>query len=423
MSWYNHQYKHMQTHKENIYDIIVIWAGASGLFFCANEKHQKKLILEWSERIWTKILMAGWGRCNYTNLNANPQTYVGQNTKMLPSYFHKFWPQEMIARCKKRGIISKEEDHGRIFPITNKSQTLLDLLINEAKNNNTTILTNQRVIEILPPVLLSETKDPSTRIDSSASPLNDQNHLFTIKTQTHTFQSKKVIIATGGKTFPVTWTIGFAYNLAKKFNIKTTEKYYQTLCGINTFEDFAPLSGYTTPAKITLYHNDKALYQQERNLLFTHWWLSGPAIFNITLYLGNYCQKKNIPVENISTAKFKLEIACKDISKRLKKFMEEQNQIPLNPPLSREKLPSLTKEGLGMDLLIASPKSFRSRNEAKVTWWGILMKELTQNLESKNIPWLYFLGECLDITWETWGYNLQRCRTSAWICAKSFEKN
>ncbi len=389
------------NNKNTTYDIIVIWAGASGLFFCANEKNQKKLILEWSEKIWTKILMAGWGRCNYTNLNANPNSYVGHNTKMLPSYFHKFWPQEMIARCKDRGITSKEEDHGRIFPTTNKSQTLLDCLINEAKKNNTTILTNQKVIDITPPVILSKTKDPSTRIDSSASPLNDKNHLFTIKPQTHTFQAKKVIITTGGKTFPVTWTTGFAYEIANKFNIKTTEKFYQTLCGINTFEDFTPLSWYTTPAKITLYHNDKPLYQQERNLLFTHRWLSGPAIFNITLYLGNYCQKKHIPVENISTAKFKLEIACKDISKRLKKFLEQQE----------------------WEILRATPKSFRSRNEAKVTWWGILMKELTQNLESKTIPWLYFLGECLDITWETWWYNLQRCRTSTWICAKSFEKN
>ncbi len=157
-----------------------------------------------------------------------------------------------------------------MFPTTNKSKTLLDCLINEAKNNNTTILTNQKVIEIVPPVILSETKDPLTKIDSSASPLNDENHLFTIKTQTHTFQAKNIIIATGGKTFPITGTTGFAYDLAKKFKIKTTENYYQTLCGINTFEDFAPLSGYTTPAKITLYHNDKPLYQQERNLLFTH---------------------------------------------------------------------------------------------------------------------------------------------------------
>ncbi len=385
----------IHSNKNTIYDIIVIWAGASGLFFCANEKNKKKLILEWSERIGTKILMAGWGRCNYTNLNANPNSYVGRNIKMLPSYFHKFWPQEMIARCKERGIKSKEEDHGRVFPTTNKAQTLLDCLINEAKNNNTKIITKQKVTDIIP------------------------WEIFTIKTETNIFQTKKVIITTGGKTFPVTWTNGFAYEIAKKFSIETTEKYYQTLCGINTFEDFSSLSGYTTPAKITLYHNDKPLYQQERNLLFTHRWLSGPAIFNITLYLGDYCQKKKIPVENISNANFKLEIKCKEISKRLKKFLEEKKQILLDPTLSRGELPSLTKEGLGMDLLIATPKSFRSRNEAKVTWWGILMKELKQNLESKAIPSLYFLGECLDITWATWWYNLQRCRTSAWICAKN----
>ena len=356
-----------------MYDVIVIWWWASGLFFCAKTSNEySKLILEWTNRIWSKILIAWWWRCNYTNKNAWPETYFWQNTKMLPSLFHKFWADDMIDWIKKNKLQSSIQDNGRVFPITEQSQSILDILVSQAQKNNTKIQKNEKVVDI-----------------------KFEENSFKVITEDTFFKCRKLIIATGWKTLPALWTTGFAYNLADKIWIKRTKYESTALCWINTYQNFINLSGSSNISDISIFYKQKLLNKEKWNLLFTHWWLSWPPIFNTTLYISDFFSKKWYPINELQNITLKIEFSEK--TKRLTKFLNWK------------------------DFLETKIKSFRWYEEAKVTYWWISLNELTSNFESKKYPWLYFLGECLDITWKTWWYSLQWCRTWAYHCATNFK--
>lgn len=383
-----------------MYDILLIWWWASSLFFCANADPKiKKAIIEKTPNLWTKLLMAGGWRCNFTNLNANAETYIGQNTKMLKSLFHKFWPNEMIARLEQRGIKSEVEDNGRVFPLSRKSKDLLWELMVKSMKNQTDIFLDSEVISVekVDGHCEERSNPENVKIDCHSSPRstagslrNDKNiqeSYFLIKTKDKEFKTKKLIIATWGKSFPNTGTTGFAYQIAKQFGLKII-KPYPALCGLETEQDFAPLSGSTANAKVTIFHKDKILEQKEWWILFTHRGISGPVVFNISLLLWNIINQKNY---NLSD--FSLDIQFLETTKRIRAFLKT-DQIQT----------SITK--------------IRDRNEAKVTWWWISMDEINPDFQSKKILGLYFLWECLDCTGLTWWYNLQRCWTSAFVCSE-----
>lgn len=394
-----------------MYDILLIWWWASSLFFCANaDKNIKKAIIEKTTNLWTKLLMAGGWRCNYTNLNANAETYLGQNTKMLKSLFHKFWPNEMVQWLEKRGIKSEEEDNGRMFPLSRKSKDLLGLFVVDSMKNNTDIFLDSEVISVekvwkdgfftsfrmteielcqnkMTDVKKTESCHTEWNEVSSKQAISLEEDYFLIKTADKEFKTKKLIIATWGKSFPNTGTTGFAYQIAKQFGLKTI-KPYPALCGLETSQDFSPLSGSTAKAKINIYHKEKLVEQKEWWILFTHRWISGPVVFNISLFLWNIINQKNY---NLSD--FSLDIQFLETTKRIRVYLQtEQIQT------------TITK--------------IRDRNEAKVTGGWISMDEINPDFQSKKIPWLYFLGECLDCTGLTWWYNLQRCWTSAFVCSE-----
>lgn len=356
-----------------MYDIILVWWWASSLFFCANNKNHSKLILESSNRIWSKILLSWWWRCNYTNLNVLPTTYYWQNTKILPSIFHKFWSNEMINRLKKNKLNSKIEDNWRVFPVTDKSISILDILVSKSQKNNTTILKNEKVKDII------QNKDSRTII-----------------TEKQKIDSKNVIIATWGKTFPNLWASDFAYKIADKFWIKQSLLKTPVLSWVNTFDNFSEISGSSFETKIDIFYKSKKINQTNWKLLFTHRWLSWPVIFNATLLISDFLSKKKLHTDKIQD--FKLKITFQEKTKKLNKVINWQ------------------------EFLETQIKSFRWNNEAKVTYWWILISELKNNFESKNHKWLFFLWECLDITWETGWYNLQRCRSSAFHCNDCLER-
>jgi predicted flavoprotein YhiN len=162
------------------------------------------------------------------------------------------------------------------------------------------------------------------------------------------------------------------------------------LCGIEIKEDLSLLAWNTVQATITLYCDNKIVYTNKWSLLFTHIGLSGPIIFDATLYMN----------QDISTYSLQCDF---DLASTSKKVIQAFKLVSWDTV---------------RDIRI---KALRPMTEAKVSVWWILLKELDQHFQSKKISWLYFIGESLDITGKTWWYNLQRARTSAYVCAKKFQ--
>ncbi len=352
-----------------MFDEIVIGGGASGLF-CASllPKEHKKLILEKTSHLGTKVLLSGKGRCNFTNLRAKSQHYLGDQTERLDQLFETFWPQEMIAYLAENGIASKEEDNGRMLLQSNRATQLVDFLIAKNQEQGTELRTDAEVLK-----------------------LEKKEDCFLVHTAENSYQSKRLILATGGCSFPKLGASDFAFQFAEEFQLPT-HRPAPALCGIETRESLTSLSGSSVQTELQLFDAGKLLWSQQGNLLFTHWGISWPLVFNASLYLGyHYNNFKNLTL--------KLKIPASQITKRLLSYLK-------------------APRGLKNYTLTLYPQQLRSRDEAKVMSGGICFATVDEHFEVRSIQGLYLLGEALNITGETGGFNLQRCRTSAFHCAK-----
>jgi hypothetical protein len=353
-----------------MYDVVIIGAWASGLFLWSQiSKDKKVLILEKNETPGNKLLLTWKGRCNFTNLNVNKTHYYWDSLDRLDWYFIEFWPKEMISFLKNNGIEVKEEDHWRMFLKSNKAKQFLDFLLKKNEENGHTIVIWETVLWI------------------------KKEDGYIITTDKNSYKTEKVIITTWGKSFPQVWWSDFVFHFAKEFWINT-ENPVPALSWIITQEDLSSLSWSSVSANLQL--KDKKgniLHQEDGIILFTHRWISWPLAFNLTLRISkNYAQLKDLTI--------KLLIDKQDITKRLLAYLK----APKN---------------LKNYILTLHPQDFKDWETAKVMYWWILLDEVKDNFELKKAPWIYVLWEALNITGETWWYNLQRCWSSAYYCAKT----
>lgn len=289
---------------------------------------------------------------------------------MLPSIFYKYSNQDFTNFLSKNWVKYKTEDNERIILQSWKAQELLDLLVKKTKENQTEIKLNQNIINI-----------------------EKTSNWFQIQTKQELFTCKKLIIATWWISYPKTGTTWYWLNLAKQFDIKNIPS-LPALCWLETKTNFWKLSGASIFWEIKALDWKKIIYEYQWDILFTHRWLSGPAIFNISAGIGEYLTKK---WWNIQSIKLKISINWDQITKRLK----------------RSNLLNIENE-LDIEL-----KNFRHLNEAKVSSGGVLMDEINPNFELKKIPDLYFIWETLDIIGETGWFNLQRAWSSGFVCGNS----
>lgn len=355
-----------------IHDIIIVWWWAAGLFTSIRAKKElSKLILEKNKTMWIKVLLSGWERANVSNMDIEPtRDYFGQNRKAMISIYNSFNNWDLMSWFAENWINIVEEDRWRLILESWDSRELLDVLVRESKRNNTEHSLNSEVLDI-----------------------SKKDDIFEVLTNKWKFYSKNLVISSGWRSFMHVWTVGDSYRFLEKFWHKIAAP-HRWLSGLVTREDLSEVSWVSSKVCIKILSKDSKcpIYSEEWPILFTHFGVSWPIIHNAWVAIWEFLNSKNIYKETDREEFLKENISMEvnfDInnsSKSLVKFFE------------------LTEELASKEFWVLW---WRSWKEAKVTWWGAILDEFKNTLESKIIPWLYVGGEALDLTWKTWGFNLQ----------------
>ena len=396
----------------------------------ASQNGKKVLLLEKNSLLGQKLLITGKGRCNVTS--SLPIEEFIKNTpgngKFLYSSYNSFTNKDIINFLEKQGLKLKEERGNRIFPVTDKAKDVLDCFEKKLKQLNVKILYNQKVIEIL---TLEE---------------NKIKKVVGVKTENNTFYADKVILATGGKSYPLTGSTGDGYELAKKIG-HTITKIRPSLVPLSTYNlellgNLQGLSLKNVKIKFVDKCKNKVIYEDFGEMLFTHFGVSGPVILSGSAHLVRYKNIDNL----MQNKKLVLEIDFKPAlseeqldSRILRDFSAEKNKafknsldkllpqklIPVIIKLSEidenKQVNSITKEErLALVRLLkcfeVHIKNFRKIEDAIITSGGINIKEINpKTMESKLVSGLFFAGEVIDVDCYTGGFNLQVAYSTGYV--------
>ena len=419
--------------------VVVIGGGPAGIMSAISAKNSGNdvILIEKMNSLGKKLLITGKGRCNVTsslNINEFIQNIPG-NGRFLYSAFQNFTNEDIINLLKKHNVKVKEERGNRIFPVSDKSKDVLDAFYEELKNLNVKIYTNSTVNQII-------VKDGSvTGVE------------YTFNNNKYTINADKVILATGGKSYPTTGSTGDGYEMAKKLGHTITEikpSLIPIVANENSAIEKINLESYKNSKELCKslqglslrnvkiqfedIEKNKVIYDDFGEMLFTHFGVSGPTILSSSAHIIRY---KNIN-ELLKQGKIILKIDLKPALSNekldlriLRDFEKEKNKLFRNSldELLPQKLidPVIHLSGINpnkkvneiskkerMQLLkilkefCITISGFRPVEEAIITAGGINIKEINpKTMESKLINNLYFAGEIIDVDAYTGGFNLQ----------------
>jgi predicted Rossmann fold flavoprotein len=393
------------------YDVIVIGAGTSGMMaaISAAENGADVLLVEKNKKVGKKLLMTGGGRCNVTNNRSVDDliAHIPGNGKFLYSTFSQFNNFDVMTFFESQGVSLKEEDHGRMFPVTDKSKTIVEGLLQAIHEKQVTLLTNTAVTKLL----------------------HNGTQIQGIRTEFEEFTAPCVILTTGGRTYPSTGSTGDGYKMAKKVGHTITPLYptESPLVSEEIFISERTLQGLSLQdiALSVLDATGKTVVSHTMDLLFTHFGLSGPAALRCSSFV-NQELKSHAPVTVVldcfpdktvddlqkelaegAHSKKKLANALSGIlPERLLEFFIQRLALSdlVADQTTPEQLQELAVLMKGFPIQIS--KTF-PLEKSFVTGGGIHLKEVNpKTMESKCINGLYFGGELLDINGYTGGFNI-----------------
>lgn len=375
-----------------IFDIVVIGAGASGLFFSSQVKSKNICIIESNAKIGEKIKISGGGRCNITNKKVSENNYLG-DSDFIKNTFNTFSNNDLVKYLQNNDLKLSLEDKivkGQYF--FKSSQVVLEFL--KKQITHAKIFFNTQVEDV------------------------EYSEHFIIKTNKGLIKAKKLVIASGGESYRSIGASDIGFQIAQKFG-HTIARTSPALVGFTVQKEqfwFKELSGLSLPIKITV--DDKSFFQ---DMLFAHKGCSGPAILNASLYW----HKGSITIDflpNFELSKLsgnallssKLPAPKRFIKAFLKSINLEDKAISKLSKEDKEKLQIIKNYSF-------SPAGTFGYTKAEVTKGGVDTSEIDQNsFESLKQKDLYFIGEVLDVTGELGGYNFQWAFSSAYTCAKGF---
>ena len=439
--------------------VIVIGGGPAGLVsaISAATENNEVIVLEKMKEPGRKLLITGKGRCNITS-SLPMEDFIKNipgNGKFLYSAFNNFTNEDIIKLLKEQGVNVKIERGQRVFPISDKAIDVRDALINKAKKLGVKIITNAKVENII-------TKKNEQVYIANNSAENIEKNIeekdiaegveFLLNGKKEYIKCNKVILATGGKSYPGTGSTGDGYEIAKKLG-HTITKIVPSLVPLEAKEDslevckkLQGLSLKNVNVKFMDTEKNKVIYEDFGEMLFTHFGLSGPTILSGSAHLLRY---KNLE-ELLKSGKIKIIIDIKPAlsiekldERILRDFSTEKNKMfknsldallpkkmidtiielsNINPNKKVNEITKKERENL-VNLLkkfAITIKGFRPIEEAIVTAGGVTIKEINpKTMESKIINGLYFAGEIIDVDAYTGGFNLQIAYSTGYTAGRN----
>ncbi len=413
--------------------VVVIGGGPAGMMaaITSAENGNEVILLEKNKSLGKKLLITGKGRCNITS--SLPMEEFIKNTPgngmFLYGAFNRFTNQDIINFLNKQGLKVKEERGNRIFPVTDKSIDVLNCFERKLKSfKNVKIMYETHVQEILV----------------------KENVVIGVKCQNQNIvKADKVILATGGKSYPLTGSTGDGYEMARNLG-HTITKIRPSLVPLETYEkdlhqSLQGLSLRNVKIKLVDENKNKQIYEDFGEMLFTHFGVSGPVILSGSAHLVRY---KNIE-ELLGNKKIKLIIDLKPaltdeklddrILRDFDEFKNKNFKNSLDKLLPQKLIPviiersginpekqvnSITKqERMELVKLLkefkVTIKNFRRIEDGIITAGGVSIKEVNpKTMESKLISGLYFAGEILDVDSYTGGFNLQIAYSTGFVAGE-----
>ena len=408
------------------YDIIIIGAGPAGLMAAnrASELGTSVLLIEKNKQPGLKLLATGGGRCNITNYIDDYKilaTNYKNNSRFLLSAFSKFGAKETIDFFESIGVKTKIEDNNRVFPISNRAHDVLNALVSNIKKNNGKIKTEAIVKKI---VMSNDTKNKIDKI---------------ILENGEEIRANNYILATGGRSLPLSGSTGDAYQWLKNFG-HTIIKPRPGLVPIILKEKFIKeLEGLSLAnVNLNLFSNEEKIITVTGDIIFTAIGLSGPAGLNLSRYINTALPNLKIDLDLFP------ETDINELDKKMQKLFSDQGQKNLKngllnfiPPklipivlkqanLDGEKKNNLiTKiERLALVNLLKhfslSVVTIGDYDKAMITVGGLDTREVDpKTMRSRLISNLFIAGELLDIDGPTGGFNLQVCWSTGYVAGEN----
>ena len=384
------------------FDVVIIGAGAAGMMCAieAGKRGRKVLLVDHAKKIGEKIRISGGGRCNFTNINSNPNKFISSNPNFCISALKQYTQNDFIGLINRHHIKFHEKKLGQLF-CDESSKQIIDMLLHECKISNV-ILKNET------PVL-------------AVSKIDDKYH---IKSEAGEYLCESLVIATGGLSIPKIGATDFGYKIAKQFHINVIEQ-EPGLVPL-TFQDLLlnkckNLAGLSLEAVVSF---QKKSF--EEGMLFTHRGLSGPSILQISSYwkLGKDIQINLAPTKDIHMLleERKLSNPKQDVTSIISEFIPKRLALSLCEDLKVSgRIADLSKKIIeivskSINQWKINPIGTEGYRTAEVTLGGVDTKELSsKTMMSNNNEGLYFIGEVVDVTGHLGGYNFQWAWSSGYV--------
>lgn len=404
-------------------EAIIIGGGASGMFasIYLARRGFSVTVIEQNEKLGKKLFITGKGRCNFTN-DCTRQEFmenVMQNPKFLYSAVSDFPPARMIEELNGFGLKTKVERGNRAFPESDHAYDVIDVLKKQMKAAGVNVLLNTKVEKII--------------VRNGA--------VVGVKTEKKQYDAERVIVATGGVSYPATGSTGDGFRFAKTLGHSVTDL-YPSLTAISCSDEFCEeLQGLSLKnVSLTVHSKKKEIFSGFGEMLFTHFGISGPVVLTASSVIGPRIGKEELSaeidlkpaVDHEKVDAHFLRLFAENANRSLENAVRPYFPSSLVPVILKladvdpeKKVHDITKEERtrlvsvtkGMPVHITGLRGFE---EAVITKGGVSVKEIDPGtMESKLVKGLYFIGEVLDVDALTGGFNLQIAWSTAYAAGNA----
>ncbi len=404
------------------FDAVIVGAGAAGLMAAihAAERGRRVLLLEKGKKPGVKILMSGGTRCNITH-DCDVRGIIaafGPNGKFLHSALATLGPRDAIAFFEAEGVATKIEETGKIFPVSNRAVDVLDALLNRLRRSGATLALSEPAKELL------------------ALPGGG----FRIVTTSRTLMAEKVLITTGGKSYPGCGTVGDGYAFATVFGHTIVPPKPALVPLMVQPAWIGELRGITLPdVNLKVFEGDTLLTSRRGSMLFAHFGLTGPAPLDVSRAVSRHPKPSQLTLEvdllpleaeqhfeeylqaeSLASGKKQLAVV---LAEKVPRRVADQLLLQAGMPLDR-KAAALSKAD--RKALVGFAKRLRlplrgtlGFEKAEVTAGGVNLAEVdSRTMQSKLSPGLYLAGEVLDLDGWIGGYNFQSAWSTGWLAGR-----